>query len=195
MLIMPLIWLGANALIGAWLCYCTLRNPILYAIEGWRRDSADGLLRILPVISLSAHAIIAVGVSLFVSVGTAVAVTSLIVFGFSLTVYFMSQRFASVADSGFGKGDPTLPGIAFVAFLASTGATIRFLGWVWGVVPILLWFALGFVCAEWAIQRYISMCRRHGIELEPDDRSFAIFSVNRCQGRHSLFGSHRYPFP
>ena len=124
----------------------------------------------------------------------AVVATSVVLFVSSLIAYFMLQRFAAPLDrTGIVISNPLLyPVIALAAFLACTAAAIVFCGWFWGVAPIVGWFVLGFACAELAIRRYIAKSKQDGTDC---DRRLAVFALNNAQGRRSLFGMDRYPFP
>jgi hypothetical protein len=192
---MLIVWLGINTIIGAWLGYSVLVNPIgLFGMRKWGGNVAERLLLILLVSLLATHTGVAVAVSLLVTVRAAVVITSLIVFVSSLTAYFMLQRFAGPLDrTGVVNSNPLLySATTLAAFLACTVALVLFGGWIWIVVPIVVWFLLGFLCAELAIRRYISKSRRWGTDC---DRRRAVFALNSAQGRRSLFGMDRYPFP
>jgi hypothetical protein len=192
---MLIVWLGFNAIISAWLSHSVLVNLVLpFAIQKWWYNATECSRLILIAALFIAHVAVAVGVSFLHSVRVAVAVTSLILFICSLIVYFMLQRFAGPLDRmGIVISNPLLyPVIAFAAFLGCTAAIIMFCGWFWGVVPIIVWFVLGFLCAELAIRRYITESKQRGTDCA---RQLAIYAMNHAQGRRSPFRMDRYPFP
>lgn len=196
-MIMQVLWLGLNAIIGAWLSHSVLCNPVLGFImmQEWGTKAVERLMLFLITALFAAHVAVAVGVSLLVSVPAAVVATSMILFASSLMAYFMLQRFAGPLFRPMIviRNPIFYSAIALAAFLACTVAVVMFCGWFWAVAPIGVWFVLGFVCAELAIRRLIARSKSAG--RSGFDRRLAIFALNDGQGRRGLFGMDRYPFP
>lgn len=189
---MLIIWLCVNTLMAALFGFMVMINPLLLSpMNKGSGNVSDRLSHILLASHLAAHTAVAVALSLLVTVRVAVAVTSVIALVWSLTAYFLLQRFADLFERpGMVKRYPVLyPTTTFAAFVACCVAMVMFAGWVWAVVPPLLWFLLGFGCAELAIRRQISRDRKAGMDC---DRRLAVFAVNDAQGRR---GIDRYPFP
>ena len=192
---MLIAWLVVNVVVSTWTSHSIFVNPVIrFAVRRLGGRAWGHVLLALLVVLLVVHTAIAVALSVLVSLRAAVVLTSLMLLVSCLSVYFMNQRFAGRLErTGIVISNPLLyPSLSLAAFLACTAALILFWGWVWGVIPALLWLALGFVCAELAIRRYMARSRESGSGC---DRRLAVFAINSAQGRDSLFRPQRYPFP
>jgi hypothetical protein len=119
-------------------------------------------------------------------------------FGWAFTSYLLLQKFEdSHLERVFwvSKFPWLCPLAAFGGFVSSTLATVFLADWRYGLIPIVLWLLLGFVCAEVAIRRRVRRFKETGHEV---DRGLAIFCINESQGRgYSAAASsalNRYPF-
>jgi hypothetical protein len=140
----------------------------------------------------------AIVVAVFVSVGLAVVVMSLVALIWGLYAYFYRGRFAGPAYRiGLAKNPVLLRSTTFLCFASSVVAFIVFVAWYLAFIPIVVWLALGFLTVEMAIHRHI---RALGMVApsangEPSrNRSLAISAINHFQGWRNEIVQYRYPF-
>ncbi len=194
---MKIVWLIINIFAASWFSFKVFFNPILQAaMEKWGGSIGDITALFLLVALTILHVAVAVLMCLYVSVGAAVVLTSIMTFGWSLMAYFLLQRFSEPFDRPLNVlNNPLLYPIAsLVGFIFSNLSIILFLAWQWIFIPVLVWFFLGFFCAELSIRRII----RHNSDC---DRNDAISMINHSQGRLRSFydmmenNINKYPFP
>jgi hypothetical protein len=132
--------------------------------------------------------------SLVISTKLAIIALSLLSYSLALFAYFTLQRFAGPFErSDMVRSRPLFyPSLVVVALISSVTSLILFGLWYLVAVPVPLWFALGFCCAEISIRNYISRSQKGET---PVDRDFAIFAINSAQKRDTLISPNRYPFP
>lgn len=190
-------WLFLLTLLASGLCNLALLNPILTFVAqmGSRSLLVRAPLTVL-ILSLLFHAGVAIGLAVGISLDIAIVLISLAGFIWSLSSYFLLQRFVGIRSDTISlvRGTPSfLPITSFVCFISSIIALWLIVSWYWAfALPVLIWFTLGFICAEIAIRHFINQARAAGRDC---DRCLAIFSINSNQGRENILRGERYPFP
>jgi len=186
-----------NVIVGAWLSFTVLINPMLgAAMDKWGNSITDRISFVLFIALEAFHLIAAIAVCLFTSVNTAVIATSLMLLGWASISYFLLQRFedAFYRPIRIHKYPMFHPLVAFGSFVLSIFAIIFLVHWTLAFFPVVIWLVVGFLCAEVAIHRYIRRLKQIG---ESCDRDMAIFAINSAQVRcdpMTIF-KNRYPFP
>jgi hypothetical protein len=197
---MTILWMILNCMACAWFSHAVLINPVEAALETAMRKWGNranektviGLLGIL----LLLHCGVAAVLYVFTSAAVTALLTSLLAFAWTITAYFLLQRFSDFTERPLmvHENPNFYPSAAFIAFVASTTACIVYGRWFLACLPIATWFILGFMCTEIAIRRIMRGFRESGTEC---DRDLAVYVANQLQGRRdpvSVFFP-RYPFP
>ena len=118
-----------------------------------------------------------------------------------LISYFLGQRYESpVMKSNMVRGKPAfLPMAATVYFSFSASFLAIAGGWLWTVLPVLIWVVSGVACVELALRREQRRLATYGHD---SSREMAVLVLNEYQGRgmpmsifESRSKSNRYPFP
>jgi hypothetical protein len=185
-----IIWLVVIAALAAWHGIVAVLNPLMRTLKHRIDPTLAILASIIGILTAGAIAL-----AVFVSLGVAILAISLFSMTLGAIVYFKGQRFADPTSRFmFASTRPLLlPSTMFISFASSVIAFVIFTYWFLFVVPIALWFAIGFLSAEVAIRQQMRRSKEHGSET---DRKKAIFAINDNQGRRGSFGrSNRYPFP
>lgn len=188
---LQVIWLSILVVVASYLCHAALINPIgMNLPRSIRRLFGRGLYLSVAGLALLVHIAISSALALNLLSGVVIAIVSAMGLMWGLFAYFLLQRFAGPVDrTGMVRNHPLLlPLMNGVLFSSSALAFGLSVGWLWAVLPLIMWFILGLVSAEIAIRRL--MTRSEGTL----NRQVAIFGVNQDQGR-GLLGGDRYPFP
>ena len=129
----------------------------------------------------------------------ALATASIEGFICALIAYFLGQRYEGpVFASDLIRRKPSFfptAALAYFSFSASFLCIAK--GWLWGLLPILIWLILGYACVEMAVKREQRRLARYD---GSPSRERAICVLNQYQGRvPSMFESgssyKKYPFP
>ena len=127
--------------------------------------------------------------SITISLNFSLFFISFMLFNWSILLYFLNQRFASLIDRSVGVSRKPFIFIKFIfisiILLGVALWHILSLKWILGIIP--LWFVYGYMCAEISIKK-----RMRNMNC---DRKMAIFAINSDLGRDFLFKGKKYPFP
>jgi len=189
---------GVNVLLGSWLCFQCVINPI-------QRRSFRSVLfsRFHPDIvgfatlstAVMAFAAIIFTAALAISTKAAVLSSAFLFLVWALCAYYTLQRFADfIHKPVFVATEPLrLRVLISVALLSSLIAILRNASWPWLFLLPCIWLACGYCCAEIQIRRQMRFMTW--------DRNTAITMMNLDQGKMRYdamtlaTGRPRYPFP
>lgn len=160
------------------------------------RAGADILFCALLVLSAAFYIIIAIVSSLYISSSMATVIISTISFALTVPSYFLMQRFTGTMDKALivHRNPMVLPFLVFLTFVLAAISGGVYLAWYYFLFLVLLWFVMGFICAEIAIRVYMKRSAAFGSEC---GRELAVFTI-RCNAKGDqsiLENNRRYPFP
>ena len=129
----------------------------------------------------------------------ALATASIEGFIFALIAYFLGQRYEGpVFASNLIRRKPSFFPTAALAYFSYSASFLGIAkGWLWGLLPILIWLILSYACVEMAVKREQRRLARYD---GSPSRKRAICVLNQYQGRVPSMvepGSpyENYPFP